>query len=331
MSKNSWRKFKASLEHKGKVYTLKGQITIKRGKFPGEVEINSINDIPTQQILPGMPEIPYTHKLQHPFILPTRAIAASFTRKMDGTAILFSPLHLPDGEILVFPRTRGMVVIADTKWRSLRTLVNAALDSQLIERIAKVCRQQNATLVFELWGANNQHTVQYDTLLKLSLHTIIKNRNTTQPWRLVKQIAAANYIPIVDELLRISMPKLSEQTLLHFGKQLVAEQEKENNPLLGLYRHEGVVLNIETKSLGFQWKFKPPSMEEYHRTARVSIRPITIFHSLWKMVDQGEEVSLDALIENMSLDYGTEAVSYYQNLIAHHYCMWLSKHYSLTA
>ena len=44
MSKNSWRKFKASLEHKGKVYTIKGQITIKRGKFPGEVEINSIND-----------------------------------------------------------------------------------------------------------------------------------------------------------------------------------------------------------------------------------------------------------------------------------------------
>lgn len=331
MSKNSWRKFKASLEHKGKVYTLKGQITIKRGKFPGEVEINSINDIPTQQILPGMPEIPYTHKIQHPFIVPTRAIAASFTRKMDGTAILFSPLYLPDGEILVFPRTRGMVLIADTKWRSLRTLVNTALDNQLIERIAKVCRQQNATLVFELWGTNNQHTVQYDIPLQLSLHTIIKNRNTTQPWRLVKQIAAANYIPTVDELVRISIPNLSQQSLWHFGQKLVAEQEKENNPLLGLYRQEGVVLNIETQSLGYQWKFKPHSMEEYHRTARISIRPITIFHSLWKMVDQGEEVSLNALIENMSLDYGTEAVSYYQNLIAHHYWMWLSKFYGLTA
>jgi hypothetical protein len=331
MSKNSWRKFKASLEHKGKVYTLKGQITIKRGRFPGEVEINSINDIPTQQILPGMPEIPYTHKLQHPFVLPNRAFAASFTRKMDGTAILFSPLQLPDGEILVFPRTRGMVVIADTKWRSLRRLVNAAVDNQLIERIAKVCRQQNATLVFELWGANNQHTVQYDTPLRLSLHTIIKNRNTTQPWRLVKQIAAANSIPTVDELIRISTPTLSEENLLHFGQKLVTEQEKENNPLLGLYRHEGVVLNIETQSLGFQWKFKPPSMEEYHRTARVSIRPITIFHSLWKMVDQGEEVSLDALIENMSLEYGNEAGSYHQNIIFHHSGMWLSKYYGLTA
>ncbi len=132
-------------------------------------------------------------------------------------------------------------------------------------------------------------------------------------------------------MVRISTPKLSEENLLHFGQKLVTEQEKENNPLLGLYRHEGVVLNIETQSLGFQWKFKPPSMEEYHRTARVSIRPITIYHSLWKMVDRGEEVSLDALIENMSLEYGTEPVSYYQSLISHQYCMWLSKYYGLTA
>jgi hypothetical protein len=110
MSKHTWRNFKASLEHKGKTYSLKGQIQIKRAKFPGEVAIQSINGIPTQQILPGMPEIPYTHKIQHPFILPTKAIAASFTLKMDGTAILFSPLHLPDGEIAVFPRTRGILI-----------------------------------------------------------------------------------------------------------------------------------------------------------------------------------------------------------------------------
>lgn len=328
--KNNCRNFKASLEHNAKEYLIKGVIHLKYGKFPGELEITSINDIPTKQVLPGMPEIHYTYTLQYPFILPSKPIAASFTRKMDGTAILFSALQLPDGEVAVFPRTRGMVVIQDTKWRAFKTLVTQSLDNGLLERIATVCRQQNATLVFELWGAKNQHTVQYDSQIHLSLHTMIKGRNITQPWRLVKQVAKAYDIPLVDELLRITPGQLSEQSLLSVGQDLVTEQEKENNPQLGLYRHEGVVLNLETPSKGYQWKFKPPSMEEYHRLARVKICAITVFHSIWKMVDNGEDVSLPAVLENMSKEYGQEAVSVQQELIERQYWIWLSKYYDLT-
>ncbi len=148
MSKTNWRSFKAALNHKGKIHTLKGRIHLKRGVFPGEVEVLTINDIPSHQILPGMPEIPYTTTLSHPFILPTKSIAATFTLKMDGTAILFSPLRLPDGEVAVFPRTRGMVVIQDTKWRSLRTLVEQALGEELRQRITKVCQQSECYVGF---------------------------------------------------------------------------------------------------------------------------------------------------------------------------------------
>lgn len=331
MSKSNWRSFKASLEYKGKVYILKGRIHLRRGVFPGEVEVMTINDIPTNQVLPGMPEIPYTTTLSHPFILPAKSIAASFTLKMDGTAILFSALFLPDGEVAVFPRTRGMVIVQDTKWRPLRTLVERALGDELRQRIAAVCRQQNATLVFELWGADNQHTVQYDAPLRLSLHTMIKGRNALQPWRLVKQVAKAYGIPTVKELVRVVPSQLSEDALLQISQKLVIEQEKQNNPQMGLYRHEGVVLNVETQSRGLQWKFKPRSMEEYHRLARVKILPITVFHLLWKLVDQGEEVSLAVLLEAMTKEYGKEAVSQQQAAIAHHYWFWLSKYYDLTA
>lgn len=330
MNKNNSRSFKASLEHNETIYTIQGFIHLKYGKFPGELEITSINGIPTNQVLPGMPEIHYTYTLQYPFILPSKPVAASFTRKMDGTAILFSALQLPDGEVAVFPRTRGMVVIQDTKWRAFKTLVTQSLERGLLERIATVCRQQNATLVFELWGAKNQHTVQYDSQIHLSLHTMIKGRNITQPWRLVKQVAKAYNLPIVDELARITPSQLSEQSLLNIGQDLVTEQEKENNPQLGLYLHEGVVLNLETPSKGYQWKFKPPSMEEYHRLARVKICPITVFHSIWKMVDNGEDVSLPAVIENMSKEYGQEAVSVQKELIDRQYWIWLSKYYDLT-
>ncbi|MEQ9548754.1 MAG: hypothetical protein RIM23_03920 [Coleofasciculus sp. G3-WIS-01] len=80
----------------------------------------------------------------------------------------------------------------------------------------------------------------------------------------------------------------------------ILNQEKENNPQMGFYRQEGIVLKVETQYKGFQWKFKPPSMEEYHRLSRVNICPITLFHSIWKMVDHGEDISLTARQENMA-------------------------------
>ena len=92
--------------------------------------------------------------------------------------------------------------------------------------------------------------VQYDSGLTLSLHTMIKGRNSLQPWRFVKQVAKANNIPTVEELVRVVPPQLTEDALLQVSQKLVTQQEKENNPQLGLYRYEGVVLNVETQSRG---------------------------------------------------------------------------------
>ncbi|MGK7927629.1 MAG: hypothetical protein AB4290_20710, partial [Spirulina sp.] len=162
MTKLQWRDFKASLKHQEKAYVLQGRMHLKRGTYPGEVEVTKINDIPTQQFLAGMPEIPYSRTSGDSFILPRKPIAASFTQKLDGTALIFSALHLPDGEAVVLPRTRGMIIIRNTKWRALQDLVDRVVTPDLKERISTVCCQQNATLVFELWGRENPHTVQYD-------------------------------------------------------------------------------------------------------------------------------------------------------------------------
>jgi hypothetical protein len=324
------RSFKASLEHRHQVYVLKGAISLRQGIFPSEVEITSINDLPSHQILPGMPEIPYTYTFQRPLILPARPVAASFTRKMDGTAILFSALQLPDGEVAVFPRTRGMVTIQDTPWRPFRSLLNQAVTEELFAAIRTVCLQQKATLVFELWGNQNQHTVQYDQPLNLSLHTMIKGRMAVQPWRLLKQVAAAYKIPTVEELLRVKQG-LSETELIRLGEELVSQQEQENHPELGLYRQEGAVLNVETPGTGWQWKFKPPSMEDYHRIARSKICAITVFHSLWELVDRGEEVSLPSLQQSLLKEYGQEVVGSQEGLIESQYWLWLSKYYQLVS
>ncbi|MEA5470339.1 hypothetical protein [Spirulina sp. 06S082] len=327
MKKIQWRDFKASLKHNEKSYTLKGRIHLKRGTYPGEVEITNINDVPTQQFLSGMPEIPYSRSLGRSFVLPRKPIAASFTQKVDGTALIFSPLQLPDGETIVFPRTRGMIIIRNTKWRALQDLVDRVVTPDLKERISTVCCQQNAALVFELWGRENPHTVQYDRDLSFSLHTVIKGRNGIQPWRLVKQIAKSADLPIVEELVRVKASKLTIEELQYLAQQLTNKQEQENDPNLGLYRQEGVILNIESQSKGWQWKFKPPSMEEYHRLARVKILPITVYHSVWKLIDRGEDASLSALLKVMQLEYGEEAIAHYKDIISHYYWLWYSKYY----
>jgi hypothetical protein len=323
--------FKATLEHRGKRYTLQGERRFRYGTFPGEVEIVSIDGIPTRQILPGMAEIPYTYTKKPRFNLPKNPIAATFTRKMDGTAILFSPLQLPDGEIAVFARTRGMVIIQDTKWRSLRSLLASVLDEALLSRIEQVCRQHKATLVFELWGNQNPHTVRYDIPLQLSWHTIIEGRATIKPWHLLKQLAKIHNIPLVEEVKHLKTAQITEDSIQQWGEKLVAEQELENDANLGLYHQEGVVLNIETRSRNWQWKFKPPSMTEYHRLGRVKICPITVSHSLWKLVDRTEELSLETLLEQMAQDYGQEAVTQQQDAIAHRYRLWLHQHYQQLA
>ncbi|MBP0022263.1 MAG: hypothetical protein J7647_32490 [Cyanobacteria bacterium SBLK] len=327
MTKSQWQDFQASLEHQESAYLLQGRIHVKRKTYLGEVEIMSIDGTPIRQFLSGMPKIPYLRDFAKPLLVSGKAIAASFTHKLDGTALIFSPLKLPNGETIVFPRTRGMTIIKNTQWRALKDIIDRIITPDLQESISTVCTQQNATLVFELWGRENPHIVQYDRDLEISLHTVIKGRSGVQPWRLTKQLAKSYHFPIVEELARVKATRLTVEELRRLGKQLIDRQEQKNNPDLGLYRQEGVILNIETQSKGWQWKLKPPSMEEYHRLAGIRILPITVYHSIWKLIDFGEDASLDSLVQAMQLEYGEDAIARSQDTISHYYRLWYSRYY----
>lgn len=161
----------------------------KSGVLAGALWIETVDGRPNRQLLAGMPEIPYVEQVG--LVVPARpagarqprTVAATFTRKLDGTAILFSPLSLRGGQVEVFGRTRGMPVLFDTSFRPWRTLVYTAAGDWL-EAIAEVGRSQRATLVFELWGSANRHTVSYEERLALSLHTLVRG-HAILPWRTV--------------------------------------------------------------------------------------------------------------------------------------------------
>lgn len=319
------RPLKTAIEFQGKRYLLEGKQHQRHSSAMGQLEIHSINGKRSRQILPGMPEIHYTFTDSFPFDVPQKAHKATYTNKVDGTAVLFSALDLEDGNTAVCARTRGMLPIRDTKWRPLESLLNEALTPEILQGIERACITQKATLVFELYGNKNRHTVKYDSPIVLELHTVIKGKNTVQPWTLVKQIAKAHGIPVVAELLTLKSPWVTEEMLLEEGERITRGQESKNTVESGEYLHEGVILNIETPTAGYQWKFKPPSMEEFHRVARTSICPVTVAHTLWKMVDDETYLSLDNLIDRMAADYGYDAVHSQSNMIEHEYWAWMTK------
>lgn len=320
------RQFKTTVEYKGQKYVLEGEHHQRHSSSMGQIEIHTINGNRSTQILPGMPEIHYTYTDSHPFYLPEKINKATFTDKVDGTAILFSPLNLGDGNTAVFARTRGMLPIRDTKWRPLESLLNEALTPEILHGIERACITQKATLVFELYGNKNRHTVNYVfPTIALKLHTVIKGKNTVQPWTVLKQIAKSNKIPTVDELLTLKSPLLTEEAILDYGNLITTRQESYNLITAGEYCHEGVIVNIETPTTGYQWKFKPASMEEFHRVARTSICPITVAHTLWKMVDDEIFPSLDNLVDVMTKDYDRDAVHSQSAMIEHEYWAWMSQ------
>lgn len=325
MATRRTRPLKTSIEFEGKRYLLEGEQHQRHSSAMGQIEIHTINGERSRQILPGMPEIHYTFTEHYPFDLPIKACKATFTQKVDGTAVLFSALNLPDGKAAVFARTRGMLPIQDTKWRQLKTLLNEAVTPEILQGIERACINQKATLVFELYGSKNRHTVKYATPIALELHTVIKGKNTVQPWTLLKQVAKANGIPTVAEISSLKSPWVFEDMVLEEGNKIAARQEEQNSAESGEYLHEGTIVNIETPTAGYQWKFKPSSMEEYHRVARTSICPITVAHSLWKMVDDEIYLSLDNLMDIMAADYGYNAVHSQAQMIDHEYWAWMSQ------
>ena len=70
--------------------------------------------------------------------------------------------------------------------------------------------------------------------------------------------------------------------------------------MVAALRLEKIVLNVETPSQGFQYKFKPSSMEKFHQLASAKIGLVAVFHSIGKIVDYGENLSLAALQENIA-------------------------------
>jgi len=90
------------------------------------------------------------------------------TPRPDGATIAFYPLYDADGALVeVVPRTVDTVVVADTPWRPLATLVQSARHAGMEEAV----RRLRAVLVFALEGSLNPRIAQQPVPIRLTLVT----------------------------------------------------------------------------------------------------------------------------------------------------------------
>jgi len=312
-----WRPFKATTPGGN---GMEGFICKERhagiGLDPGALQVTSINGQATDQLLPGMPEIPYPEA--YPITIFPSDTSAGLYQKLDGTAIIWSPLTLPSGDVEVFPRTRGLPVLFNNRWRPWRDLVAEAADA---EAITQACLRQKATLIFELYGYRNPHSVKYENPLNLALHTVVRGRKIQPRW-LVEMVAKRYRFEVAPAV--VERIPLDVATIQATAQTVLDEMESRNNPEGGYFLAEGLVLVISSKTSARYWKLKPPSMAEFHRI-HTKLAPMSIRHECWKLVDEGKEPTLEAVRAALVEEQGEELSPAHEHTLQREYWQWYAE------
>ena len=127
-------------------------------------------------------------------------------------------------------------------------------------------------------------------------------------------------VPVIRRIARPTLRQLED-----VGGEIAEQMERANDPQAGYYQEEGAVLVLERKATAQMWKFKPPSMAEYHRVTRRKVRPVTVRHELWKLVEAGEEPSPEALVKTLGCVYGKEEVEEAREEVEREFYLWLQE------
>jgi len=155
-------------------YSVAGHFNTEPGPNYGSIRFTHVDrPLARPYLSPGMPVFPQP---ANPAAV-IRSAAGDATvdlravERLDGTAIAFYPLFDGDGALVeVVPRTRDTVVVADTAWRPLATLVGQARHAGIEEAV----RRQRGVFIFQLVGSANPRLISYPFRLRLVLHCVLR-------------------------------------------------------------------------------------------------------------------------------------------------------------
>lgn len=141
---------------------IKGFICKARNRYLGSLLITEITlkngeILEVEQFIQAMPRIEYFSDA-HSMFIGDNGITYPAYEKLDGTCLILYGLYKNDELIEIVPKTRG-VPVADKKVISLFNELDHAHIISFFER--DINSKMNPTLMFELYGTLNQHTIFY--------------------------------------------------------------------------------------------------------------------------------------------------------------------------
>lgn len=266
-----------------------GYICRQESEKLGLLAITELAGQPRLEFVYAMPKIHYPYikdrdgRPQVTISVPQNIVDARFTKKLDGTAIIFYPLTDTNGDILeILPRTRLLPILAQSRWGDWNKLLNEVLPDR--SQVELAIRTQRVVLVFELWGYRNPHMITYDTPLALTLHTAVRHKKPMS-FRLLSDLAQRHGFTVIDTVL---FAKPDAAGLAEAYRQLQAEMEARNQSAgEGKFLEEGAILVLSTAETAMYYKCKPPTIEEIHWAQGAGIGRTNIDHTLFKMLENG--------------------------------------------
>jgi hypothetical protein len=173
MSKRSpfWQPFKTRTPLG---YSVAGYFNTEPGPSFGSIRFTHVDGpLPRPFASPGLPVYRNVVDAQGRVDLHLDAdlVDLRALERPDGTMIAFYPLFDAEGALVeVVPRTAHSVVVADTAWKPLATLVRQAMHAGIEEAV----RRQRGVFVFTLAGAANRRLISYPYRLRLVLTSVLR-------------------------------------------------------------------------------------------------------------------------------------------------------------
>ena len=178
MSKRSpfWHAFAT---HTPLGYQVAGHFNTEPGPNYGTLRVTHVDGLLprpyTSPPISDLPQVPCSPAAIEPHISEA-TVDLRAVERLDGTVIGFYPLFDADGALVeVVARTRDTVVVTETPWRPLATLVAQARHAGIEEAV----RRQRGVFVFQLVGSANARLVGYPFRLRFVLQTVLRGTGRT--------------------------------------------------------------------------------------------------------------------------------------------------------
>ncbi len=260
----------------------------------GSMVITEINGVKTEQFVHGMPKLHYWMDYIEDIENSLQEQILEFREKLDGTNICLYKLYNPvDNKLIeIIPKTRNMPVLSP----EFQELYNSIDTSKIIKYFTGDF--QIHTLIFELWGDLNIHTVNYTHKLDLSL-LCFYNSDLSLNFSNTK-FNAPKVIGRLYKKDNIYFAKLDNAEFKSDNiSSLINEIEDyfeslNNGEILSL---EGAILNLKLDKATVFAKIKPPSIKEAHSLSN-GISTFAIKKEVLKFFDEFGKKQATDIIEN---------------------------------